>query len=658
MKFPPPPLPPGQLPWLLAAALVSAAPHALHQPLWLSAMTGVLLAWRGQIAWQEAPLPPRWLLLVLVAASLAGIGSEYRTLFGRDAGVGLLELFLALKLMELKTRRDGMVALLLCLFLLLTHYFHAQDIATGAWMFLALILIIAALLRLHGDAGARPGASLGLAGILVLQSLPFLLLFYLLFPRISGPLWGLPRDAHAGLSGLSDTMEPGSLSELIENGSIAFRAQFAEAPPRQVLYWRGPVLDHYDGKRWRPRPVPDRQAPRLEALAPPITYTLTLEPHNQRWLLALDSPTALPPQTTWGNDRQALTRDPVTLRNRYTLSAVLNYRHNLAESPETLARSLQLPARGNPRTRQLAERWRQEDGRPESLVRRALTHFREEPFFYTLRPPRLGQEAMDQFLFDSRKGFCEHYASAFVVLMRAAGVPARVVTGYQGGEINPVDGYLTVRQSDAHAWAEVWLAGQGWIRVDPTAAISPARVESGIAAALGADEALPLLLQGRLSWLTGLRYRWEAANNAWNQWVLGYTPARQKEVLSRLGLPNPDWRTMAGALATGSAVLLGTLLLWSLGRRPRLAPEERSWNQLCSRLARHSESLARHPWEGPEDYAGRIGAARPELAAAVEAAAGLYVTLRYGPPLPPFKRLPLQKRLAALVKRLPARRFP
>lgn len=652
----PSPLPHSVLPWLLLCALATAGPHTLHQPLWLTAIAGLVLAWRAWLWLRQLPLPPRWLLSLVSLGSLAAIVVEYRTLLGRDAGVSLLVLFLALKLMELRQRRDGVVVLMLGYFLLLTHYFHSQSIPTGLWMLLALVLLTATLLRLHGDDRARPLASLRYASVMTLQALPFMLVLYLLFPRISGPLWGLPRDAHAGLSGLSETMAPGSLANLIQNGSIAFRVQFeGETPPRAQLYWRGPVLDHFADGVWRARFLPHRK-PQVEARGPEVAYVTTLEPHNQRWLLALDSPTAVPAEASIGYDLQVLAPAPLTSRSRQAFRSVLDYRHNRQEQPLVLQRALQLPAERNPRTRELAEQWRRADPRPASLVQRALAHFRQEPFFYTLRAPLLGRDGVDEFLFATRRGFCEHYASAFVVLMRAAGVPARVVTGYQGGDINPVDGYLTVRQSDAHAWAEVWLEDQGWRRVDPTAAISPARIEAGIAAALPDDEALPLLARVDLDWLVRLRHRWEAANNAWNQWVLGYTPERQRQLLSRLGLQQPDWRNMSAALAAACGLLLLLLTLWSLGRRPRLAPEERLWQRFCRRSARLAPDLARAPWEGPLAYGRRLGERLPTLAPQAEAIAGLYATLRYGPPLAPRDRQQLLERLAACIRELPSRR--
>ncbi|HJW03240.1 MAG TPA: DUF3488 and transglutaminase-like domain-containing protein [Azospira sp.] len=659
-KAPPAPLPPGQFPWLMAAALGTAAPHALAQPAWLSLYIAGLFLWRAWIWHGQRRLPPRWLLMLLVAAGVAGIGAQYHTLFGRDAGVALLALFIALKLMELRARRDGVVVLMLGYFLLLTHYFYSQTIPTGLWMLGALLVVTAALLRLHGDHRAAPAATLRRAALLLGQALPFMLVFYLLFPRVAGPLWGLPRDAHAGLTGLSDSMAPGSLSNLIQNGSIAFRVQFeGPPPPRQKLYWRGPVLDAYDGTTWRPRFQPDRRPPQLQPQGTPVAYTTTLEATGQRWLLALDAPLSLPPDALLTNDLQALAREPLQSRSRQTWRSVLDYRHNLEERKDILARALQLPPQRNPRTLALARSWQARNGQVESgqtdaLVQRALDLFLRENFVYTLQPPPLGPDAIDDFLFSTRRGFCEHYASAFVVLMRAAGVPARVVTGYQGGEINPVDGYLTVRQSDAHAWAEVWSEGQGWQRVDPTAAISPARVESGIAAALPADDPLPALVRLDVDWLRQLRNRWEATNNAWNQWVLGYNPQRQREVLRRLGLQEPDWRSMAVALGAATGLILLGLTLWSLGRRPPRDPVQQAWQRFCARAARLGP--ARQEWEGPRDYARRLGLAQPNLAPLAAEAVDCYIALRYGPPLAAADLKQQLQQLRARTRRLPARK--
>lgn len=616
----------GTLPWLFATALATTLPHAAYQPPWLSLAAIAVLAWGAWLWWRGRRLPGRWPLMLLVVAGCAGVLFEYRTLLGREAGVALLQIFIAMKLLELKARRDAYVVVNLGYFLLLTHYFNSQSILMGVWLLAAMILITATLVRLHGGAASRPWPTLRYAGLMTLQALPFMLVLYLLFPRVSGPLWGLPKDAYAAQTGLSDQMSPGTITNLARNSEIAFRVRFeGGAPARNRLYWRGPVLESFDGATWRQRGGPG-QTPRIEMQGEAVRYELTLEPHHRRWLLALDAPTVWPAGSELGPDLTVLSRETVHQRQRLEFSAALAYRYNAKESEATLRRALQLPADANPRTRALAETWRQHDPAPTALVRQALNLFRDEGFFYTLEPPPLGEDPVDGFLFGSRRGFCEHYAGAFVALMRAAGVPARVVTGYQGGEVNPVDGYLTVRQSDAHAWAEVWLPGRGWERIDPTAAVSPARVEAGLAAA--AADALPALLRVEGSWLRSLRFRWEAMNNAWNQWVLGYTQQRQRELFSRLGFPDADWRSLALLLLAASALLLLTLGGWVLYRRPRRDPARQLWLRALARLRRRQ--IAPRPGETPLALAARLRQERPELAAAVAAVAAAYCQARYG----------------------------
>lgn len=638
----------GAAPWILLVALATMAPHAAHLPTWLTGLAGGVLAlrlwlWRG-----ERRLPARWLLVLLVSAGSIGIAIEYRTLFGRDAGVALLTLFMALKTLETRDRRDALVIVMLGYFLLLTHYFYFDGIPSGIWLLAVCGLLTATLIRLYG--GPQPLRSIiRHAALLLTQAVPFMLILFLLFPRISGPLWGLPQDAHAGQSGLSDDMSPGSLNKLILSGGIAFRVEFAgKVPENSTLYWRGPVFDDYDGLTWRAArdPAHFEQRPEIETNEAHIDYVSTLEAHNQRWLLALDLPVSLPPDARLSANFETLRREPVRQRIRVAFSSVLSYRANATESVSRLEHALRLPPGMNPRARALAAGWRGLP--PEGITDKALELFRREAFFYTLRPPLLGQHAMDEFLFETRRGFCEHYASAFVFLMRSAGVPARVVAGYQGGEINPIDGFLTIRQSDAHAWAEVWIAERGWVRVDPTAAVAPSRVERGIAAALPASEPLPVFSRLDTDWLRGIRNRWEAANNAWNQWVLGYNPQRQLEVLSRLGLGQIDWRGMVTLLALLCGAVVLIISAWALYRRRATDPAQHAWLRFCQRLQEFG--VRRADWEGPADFAARVARELPELGPLATEAAHLYASLRYG-----NGKQENLKQLQACAKRLPIR---
>lgn len=626
---PAPSLDHGTVPWLLVCALATAGPHAGHLPWWLSLYFLLLSGWRARLWYLRSRLPPRRLLAIALLGGIAGIGWQFHTVFGRDAGVALLVLLMALKPMEMNDRRDALVIVMLGFFLLLTHYFYSQDIPTGLWLLATTTLLTATLIRLHG--GEQPCvAIMRRAGMLVAQGIPFMLILFLLFPRVSGPLWGLPQDAYSGVSGLTDHLSPGSLNHLILSGAIAMRVRFiGDLPEKSDLYWRGPVFDAFDGSTWRARPLRNAltlEHPLVEVVGRLYAYVSIIEPHSQRWLLALDMPTDRPSDSLLDPTLTVMAREPLRTRSRFSFASTVTYRANAIEAAPILEQALALPADVNPRARALAGQWMSRP--PDRIVDTALALFRDQNFSYTLRPPLLGNDGVDEFLFDTRRGFCEHYASAFVFLMRAAGVPARIVAGYQGGEINPIDGYLTVRQSDAHAWAEVWIARRGWVRVDPTAAVAPSRIEQGIVAALPASEPLPAIVRIDVDWLRQLRNRWEAANNAWNQWVLGYNPQRQRDFLSRLGWPSPDWQSMTGSLAVLCGVMLLAVALWALPRRVRIDPALRVWQAYCARLAQ--QGVERAHWEGPLAFAERVAHARPDLAALTRMAARHYAELRYG----------------------------
>ena len=445
-------------------------------------------------------------------------------------------------------------------------------------------------------------------------------------------------------------MAPGSISNLAMSGEIAFRARFAgTAPERNRLYWRGPVLESYDGKAWRGQP-PIGNPPQLAFKSPAVAYETTLEHHGRRWLLALDAPGKLPTNFALSGTLTATTREPVIQRQRFSLTAHLDYTFNAEEDRRVLERNLLLPPGVNPRARALAEAWRQELADPARRVEQALARFADGSFAYTLTPPLLGDQPVDEFLFDTKRGFCEHFASTFVFLMRASGVPARVVTGYQGGEINPVDKFMVIRQSDAHAWAEVWLAGRGWVRVDPTAVVSPERIGEGITAALPEGDPLPAGLQLRSNWLRDVRYRWEAVNNAWNQHVLGYNNERQREFLSRLGVPDADWRNLAALLAAACALLFVVVAAWALLQRPRTDPAQRLWHIAVRRLARSGVHSA--PWETPLQLLNRVESEQPGWAPAFARVVSAYLDVRYGPGPSDLNRL------RAAVARLPRWRTP
>ncbi|HEX7812015.1 MAG TPA: DUF3488 and transglutaminase-like domain-containing protein [Burkholderiales bacterium] len=620
----------------LAAILISlalvGAPHASHLPAWIPVFAGLVLIARFYLGYRRKPMPNRWLLLTVAFICVAGVAFSYRTLYGRDVGVALLTVMAALKLMEMSAARDTMVVVLLAYFLVITNFFYSQTIPTALYMLLVVWIITATMIGLqHQAARARPVGMLRQSALLIVQSVPVMLVLFLLFPRVQGPLWGLPQINVASKSGLSDTMSPGDVSVLSLSDEVAFRVQFENPPEKpSQLYWRGPVLTEFDGQTWHPGLSLTLNSLEFEALGPPLRYAVTLEPHDRRWLFAIDMPTAVPPGGFMTSDFQMRSRRLVRERIRYEMESVPQYRIGLNERFSELNSARRMPAKVAPRARALAESWTQQSADPQEIIRLALGMFREQPFIYTLAPPPLGDDPVDEFLFTTRSGFCEHYASSFAFLMRAAGIPARVVTGYLGGEINPVDGYLVVRQSEAHAWTEVWLSGEGWVRIDPTAAVSPLRVESGLAAAVPESERNPLLGSDRFEWLRQARFAWDAVANSWNQWVLGYNPERQTQFLSQIGLEQATWQNMVIMLmvASGIIMLLLACTLFLRLVRQRREPVQRLYQKFCDAMA--SRGAPRRPSEGPRDFAARVSLQFPELRERAQAVSALYVALRYG----------------------------
>ncbi len=626
--------------WLLAGLAAVVAPHLLRVPAWLGIGCGALIGWRILRELKGWPLPGRLVTLLLTIAGVGGVGATYHTLLGQEAGVALLTVMLCLKLLELRTLRDAMLVIFLGYFLVISGFLFSQSILVGFYMFAVVLALTAALVALNHPGSTRRHSRgyVRLAGGLLMQSVPLMLVLFILFPRIPGPLWSLPEDAHRGVSGLSDELTLGSITRLAESQEVAFRVQFeGDIPTADRLYFRGPVLWLADGRRWKTLDPDGEQIRRLgeasyQGASEAVRYTVTVEPHNRKWLFALDLPAEVPPDATVYGDFQMVADEPVNERRRYTLGSVLDY--NTGELPSVQRRlGLKLPAGSNPQTTALARGWRDDGMRPEAIVSAALSFFRDQSFYYTRQPPALpARDPVDSFLFESRRGFCEHYAASFVTLMRAAQIPARIVTGYQGGERNSVGDYLIVRQANAHAWAEVWLKGQGWVRVDPTAAVPPERVQ-----ATGDTERFrttnPVTLSGsQADWLLRswqeLRASWDAVNHTWNQWVLGFDQERQRDLLRRLGLGDLQWRGMVGVLFTMLAVVLGVVsayLLWP--RRDKADPAARLYERFCRKLGRCG--LPRDRNEGPRAYAKRIIAARPELSIPVRRITDLYTRVRY-----------------------------
>lgn len=620
--------------WLLAAMAFVVAPHALRLPEWVGAFFALVVAWRAWIAWRVTRIPPRWLVLALTAGAVAATFVAYHRITGRDAGTTLLVLMTAMKILEMKTSREVVLTIHLGFILVMTNFLFSQTIPLGIYMLACVWLFVATLVGYHRGVGRTPTVRERLvpAGMLLLQAVPLMLVFFILFPRVPAPLWALPQDARVGLSGLSDSMTPGDISKLIQSEAIAFRVEFEGGiPPYSSLYWRGPVLWTFDGRTWK---VPETgiagslDHARAER---PVHYAITVEPHGKHWLFSLDVPGTLPQGALMRNDLQIRSVRPVSTRIRYEMTSFLDYRYGENLPARFRALALSFNEHRNPRTLALGRQWAREAATPAEVVNRALQFFNAQ-FTYTLEPPPLvSEDPYDEFLFEAKRGFCEHYAGSFALLMRAAGIPARVVTGYQGGEVNPLNRELLVRQTDAHAWVEVWLEGRGWRRVDPTSVVSPDRIGSGINAALGPIGMIPTLIAADpLRVLANMHFAWDALNSQWNQWVLGYNVERQRQFLASLGLQIADWKSLAlwltvATLVVGALVGLG-LVLRDL--RVRRDPAVVAWERFCAKLA--AAGIARAPYEGPVDFLARVEALRPAVARDAREITGRYVEARYG----------------------------
>ena len=576
--------------FLLVVVAWVVLPQVGNLPLWCSLLTGAVLLWRGWLAWSSRPLPGGWTLLAVLAATIAATLFTHKTLLGRDAGVTMIVVLVALKTLELRAKRDAFVIFFLSFFTMLTNFFFSQSLLTAAAMLIALLGLLTALVNAHMPVGKPPLMKAARTAFgMALLGAPIMAVLFLLFPRMA-PLWGIPGDAMSGRSGLSSSMRVGTIANLALDDTIAMRVKFeGPPPPQRDLYFRGPVLSRFDGREWRPlrsqtANLRSQMPSNLTVNGPAVKYEVTLEPTNRPWIFVLDA-SATPPkvpgyEAVMTSELQWLTDKPVTDIVRYKAESHLNFSHG-STLGGALMEYTELPPGSDPGTRNLAQRLRQENpgGDASALAQAALQLLRTGGYTYTLDPGVYGENTADEFWFERKQGFCEHIASAFVVLMRAAGVPARVVTGYQGGEANSIDGFWVVRQSDAHAWAEILQVGRGWIRVDPTSAVSPGRVGTfqRLQPQRGVIASAIITMSPGLS--QNLRAAWEAMNNGWNQWVLNYTQSKQLNLLKDIGFESPSWQDL-------SYVLIGIVVFvslcgaaWTLWERSRHDP----WLRLLGR---------------------------------------------------------------------------
>ncbi|MDR6992424.1 DUF3488 and transglutaminase-like domain-containing protein [Luteimonas sp. 3794] len=590
--------------WTLIAAGLCLLPLLLQLPMPLPVVIAVAGAIAAAMAARGAA--PGWLRTVLALAVFGLVLAQSGMHVGRDTGCALLAGMLAIKPSELRTVRDARSLLGFALFAPFATFLLDQGPLSLALGLCGAVLVLAALARVSEQesglpaAGVRHVARIGTVARLIAIGLPLALAAFWLFPRLATPLWGIPERSTAR-PGLSDEMSPGDWIDLIADDTPAMRVTFRGAEPTtRDMYWRGPTLTQYDGRTWTASPWLRSLPPAtVEHGAPTWEYEIALEPTERNLLVALEMPLELPDGMRAAHEYTFTSERRLDRVTRWQLRSAPPVRFE-ADLPDSLRRlALQLPADFNPRTRALAQQWRAETNDDGALVARALAWIRSD-FAYTLTTPLPGRHAVDEFLFEYRAGFCEHFSSAFAVLMREAGIPTRVVTGYTGGTRNRYGNYWIVRRMDAHAWNEVWLEGRGWVRVDPTAAVAPERIydtlEDRLGAGGGADALLPMADLG--DW----------ALRAWNDFVLGFDAARQQRMLQRIGFENIDARGLTALFALSAALALGWML-WLVARTERERdPLLRAWHRLGRRYARLGLGRERH--EPATAWARRVTGAR------------------------------------------------
>jgi protein-glutamine gamma-glutamyltransferase len=610
--------------------------HVTTLPLWVPAIVVVCGSVRLLLARSGRSAPPRGILIAVAALAMPLLFLRFHTFNGLMAGTALLSVTAGLKLLETKTQRDIYVITLIIYFVSLAALLEGDSFWLLAYLIGVCWLTTATLLRATSS-GPAPGwrRSLRYGGRVLAQALPLALVFWLLFPRFASPLWQIPNDSKTAASGLSDTMSPGDITQLALSDEVAFRVRFdSAAPPAPERYWRGPVLDSFDGHTWtRATSGIGGAPPPMQPQGPAYHYTVMMEPHQHRWIFMLDWPSTWDrPHAELSNDYTLMQSEPLSRPVDVVGTSYTRIQYSEPLKPRTRTRDLKQPPDRNPRTQQLAREMRSAHPDDMELVSAVLDMFRQQPFYYTLTPPKLADNSVDEFLFDTKRGFCGHYASAFAALMRAAGIPARVVTGYHGGTLNPYGDYWILRQSDAHAWTEVWIEGRGWVRIDPTAAIAPERVERGLADALSADDPLASRWQRNTPWFAGARLRLDLLREVWRERILDFNQDSQRKLLEFLKIPEPDGQKLVMVLAAAMALVL-VWLTWQVHRE--LAPPSkdvagRTYARLCAKLA--AAGIARRPHEGAEAYAIRVARERPDLAKTVTALCRHYSALRYASP--------------------------
>ena len=621
---------------LMGFLFLSALPHFFNLSLAISLFFVSILLFRLVMRLLSYREHPRWMNYIFLLTGLVIVVSEYSGAIGKDFGVSLLVAMLSLKILEMKTYRDAYVLLFLTGFMLVTHFLYTQEMFIAFYVFALTFLMLYLFLWFNQLKEKTTFFHLLFTvGKLSLQAIPVMIILFMFFPRLDGPLWGFDQQTGLAVTGVSGTISPGSISQLSQSSATAFRVKFNDPddiPAPELRYWRGPVIIETDGVEWKAEEKPLAAEIRYQSAGKPVSYQITTEASNQHWVFALDLPAIIPEETFVTKDYAVRAKEKIQKRTTYNFSSYPEYLANTT-TPQQLDAALALPGTITSRMRTFVDTLQANHDSNEDYVQSVLNHFNSENFIYTLSPPPLRENPADEFLFETRKGFCEHYATSFVLLMRIAGIPARVVAGYQGGEWNTAGNHLIVRQSDAHAWSEIWLGDQGWVRIDPTTAVAPERVERSIDPEQF-REGEPVVFKISADGLFGTVFKQavfmaDALDLNWHRWVVGFSRERQNYFLKSTGLDFLEgYKLGLSAIVLSALAIIVMVILFRGKITDHRDPAKKLWDKFIQKLVK--KGVTCEPGDGPQTIARRAAKILTEQKNSINLISGIYIKIRYG----------------------------
>ncbi len=617
--------------FLLLSVGLMVLPHVKNISFSIFLYFNSLLVWRFCGIWKKSWLPNKYVIVGLTIAGVYLLYNDSRGVFGRDAGTSIFIVALGLKLLEIRQNKDLYLVTALAFVVAASLFLYQQSVVMAVYIVMVTCLLFATLLIITTGV-SETSKAIKQSALITMQALPIAIIFFVFFPRLEVPQWLLLPEKRSAISGLSDTLRPGSISKLGFSSDLVFRAKFeGSMPPPQKRYWRGPVFSIFDGANWTETKQRGfvRKLDKVTFTGAPYRYKLMMEPQEARWIYALEMPVSFSGAVVKNGLHQLLNTGDHFKRKEFEITSYLNFNTGRLTDTEYYD-NIQLPYEPFPEIKKLVNNLQGGNDSAVNLIRAIFKYFKKNGFEYTLNPPILKDNPIETFLFRAKRGFCGHYATAFVYLLRVAKIPARVVAGYQGGEENKAGKFVEVRQSDAHAWAEVWIKGKGWVRVDPTSAVAPDEFEQQWGEEISTTNAYAKQQaeeRGVKAWIKHLKDVWGNIDYQWQQSIINYKGSTQADFLSHLGINNTkDMLKWLLALTTIMFLLIG----WYLLRKQRQTTDRilLLYQEFCRKLGRLG--LMKNIGETENSFASRVIKKQPDLEQSIALITNSYIKIRYG----------------------------